>query len=119
MRMITGILNLICFALLLLKYPARIYHWDELNDRLQLLHKTISGLVCLTIGLHIGTILPYIGKVPAYVPVLGGLIVIVYLLLITLCHTMKDHEQKMHWHRIMSVCLLAVIVGHVVCAVII
>ena len=117
MRMITGILNLICLALLLMKYPARKYHLNELNARLQLLHKPVSGLVCLTIGLHIGTILAVIRKVPAVIPVLGGLIVIVYLLLVTLCHTMKEHEQKMHWHRIMSVCLLAVIIGHAVSAV--
>ena len=111
-KTLTGILNLILFATLLLKGPIRKYGSDELNSHFFKLHKPASGIVCLTIPLHLFFVWNTIPEHWLH-SIFGIIAAVEYLVLVTLCHTMKDQTEKMHWHRILSLLLLVLLASHV------
>ncbi|NCB32679.1 MAG: hypothetical protein EOM64_02150 [Erysipelotrichia bacterium] len=113
MKTVTGILNLVLFAILLLKGPIRKYGSRELNRFFFRLHKPVSGIVCLTVPVHLFYIWNAAGTYPLH-SFFGIAAAAEYLVLVTLCHTMKNQTVKMRWHRILSALLLALLAGHVI-----
>lgn len=117
---ITGIVALICYFLLVIKYPLRKLGLHDLNASLMKLHEAMSGLFFLAMIAHL--VLGLIFGLPAMIAnrvllaVCGFAALIISFILTAACHMTKDVKKKMYWHRWYSLILTVAIVIHVVCA---
>lgn len=114
MGIIFGFLSLICLILLLAKAVTRKLSLTKANRFLFRLHKPLSVLFLLFIILHLIFVFPVL-KERALFLTLSGLVLFALAILITLlCHTMKQPKIRLFWHRILSACLFAFAVIHLV-----
>ena len=113
---ITGIAALVCFILLVIKYPLRKLRLFSLNAFLMKLHEAASGIYFLAAIAHMITGFSLIRISPAALIVSGFAAFIISIVLIVACHMTKDVKKKMCWHRWYSLLMTAAIVVHVVCA---
>lgn len=114
MGIITGYLALICLLLLLAKFVTRRIHNDRLDRFFLKLHKPVSAAFVIMTVVHLLLTLPVFRTRSPAVILSGIAALIILILMITLCHSIKNGKEKMHWHRILSVILLLLAVVHIV-----
>ncbi len=114
MGIITGYLALIGLLLLLAKFVTRRIHNDRFDRFFLKLHKPISAAFVIITVIHLLLTFPVFRTRNLAVIVSGIAALIVLLLLITLCHCIKNGKEKMRWHRILSGILLLLAVVHIV-----
>ena len=110
---ITGIAALVCFVLLVIKYPLRKLRFFSLNSFLMKLHEAASGIYFLAAIAHIITGFSLIKTSPAALIVSGFAAFVISIVLIAACHMTKDVKKKMYWHRRYSLLMTAAIVIHI------
>lgn len=114
MGIVMGYICLICYILLAGKYVARKTERQRVNAFFLKLHKPVSCIFLLTCIIHLILVLPVLKGRDMLVTVSGMFCLGMILLLIILCHVIKEKKQKMFWHRLLTVVLLVMIVFHVV-----
>ena len=119
MRVILGLLTLICFLLLSVKYPLRKLGLHKLNGALMKLHEPASaglllaGLVLLDSDLvHLILCVRLFGQRGLLLLLSGLGVFIMCFVIIAACHMMKEPKQKMRWHRILSLITAILIAIH-------
>lgn len=115
MGIILGWLCLLTFLGLLAKAVTRKLGLNKANRVLMKLHKPLSVAFLVICVLHILFVLPVFQTRAFSIYATGVGIVVVSLLLILLCHVMtKGKAQQIRWHRILSVIMLFLAIGHIV-----
>lgn len=115
MGIILGFLCLFCFCLLITKALTRKLHLKKLDKFLMKAHKPVCAAFIIICILHIIFVLPVLKTRHMYVFLTGIATVVVMILLIVLCHIIKqDRSLKIRWHRILSAVMLLCIIGHIV-----
>lgn len=114
MGIVTGILSLLCFVLLSVKALTKRLHLEKTDKWLMKVHKMFSGLLFILCLLHIALVFPVLQNRDILVTVSGLAAVTFMILLIALCHMIKDVQKKMRWHRILDIAMLLCLIGHVV-----
>ena len=114
MGIVTGFLCIICFCMLAGKVLTRKCHFEKIDKILLRLHKPVSGILLVCVILHIAFVFPVIKSRGAFVSVLGVVAVILIVMLIALCHMMKNKKQRMKWHRILTIMIAVGIIGHMI-----
>lgn len=114
MGIVMGYICLICYILLAGKYVARKTERQRVNAFFLKLHKPVSCIFLLACIIHLILVLPVLKGRDMLVTVSGMFCLGMILLLIILCHVIKEKKQKMFWHRLLTVVLLVMIVFHVV-----
>ncbi len=110
---ITGIAALVCFILLVIKYPLRKLRLFSLNAFLMKLHEAASGIFFLAAIAHMITGFSLIKTSPAVLIVSGFAAFVISIVLIAACHMTKDEKKKMYWHRWYSLMTTAAVIVHV------
>lgn len=113
-----GFLCLICFLLLAAKIITRRCHLERMDRILMKLHKPVSGLFFVLCFLHIIFVSPVLRNRSAAVLITGIVSVVLMLLLICLCHMIKDKGKRMWWHRALTLLMVIGIANHIVTYVI-
>ncbi len=112
MGILFGILSLICFCLLSAKAVTAKLHLKKLDQILMELHKPVSGFLIITCFVHILFVVPVVKNRNVLVMISGIANVVFMILLIYLCHVIKDERKRMLWHRILTVFMAISIVVH-------
>lgn len=114
MGIITGYICLISFMVLALKFVARKAKFNRVNRFLQIIHKPVSCIFFATGVLHFIIVLPVLKGRNIFVTISGIIALAFAIVLVVLCHTIKNGQKKMHWHRMMTVLILMLLVVHVI-----
>lgn len=114
MGIVLGFVSLLCMILLLLKTVARKLEWERANGILWKIHKPICVGLVVGVLLHVLCILPVLENRSKWVQATGFVAVIFIIAIILFCHIIKKREQKLRWHRILSVGMLIAVVCHMV-----
>lgn len=112
MGILFGILSLICFGLLSAKAVTAKLHLIKMDKILMKLHKPVSGFLIITCLVHILCVVPILKNRNVLVIISGIVNVVFMVLLIYLCHVIKDKREKILWHRIMTVLMAIGIIVH-------
>lgn len=113
MRIFTGILALVCFLLLSLKYPLRKLGLHRLNAALMKFHEHASAGLLLAGLIHLILCIHRI-KVQGALLIFSGISVFVMsIVIIAACHMMKEPAQKMRWHRVLSLAAALLLALHI------
>lgn len=118
MGIFMGYISLLCFILLAGKYVVRKMKNHRVDRFFQILHKPVSCIFLSACAIHLAFVLPVLKERSRLVTVSGGIVFGIAILLILLCHLIKNGECKMFWHRVLTVVLLAGIIFHVIVYVI-
>ena len=108
----TGILCFICFCLLSAKAATAKLHFKKMDKMLIKIHKPVSVFLIITCFVHIFCVVPILKNRNLLVVILGIVSVTFMVLLICLCHVIKDRKKKILWHRIMTFLMAIGIIGH-------
>lgn len=108
----TGYLCVLSFLLMFVKLLSRTMKLKKADKFIMKLHVPASGVFCIALLVHLVLNLIFFKTGAAAAYLLGAAAAIVSLLLITLCHTMKDPKAKFRWHRILAVTMLLLIICH-------
>ena len=114
MGIILGYLCAVCFLLLAAKWITHRLHLTKVDKFFMRIHKPLSAAMILLCLVHFVVVIPVLQTRSLLVNVSGIVILAAVILLICLCHTIKDREKKMHWHRIFTFIILAGMVVHIV-----
>lgn len=114
MGIILGFISMICFLLLLAKALTRKLHFERADRFFMKIHKTVSAVFLIACILHVIFVVPVWKTRSIFLLLTGCFSVIAVVLLITLCHTIKERSNKLRWHRIFSVAALIVMVCHII-----
>lgn len=114
MGLIIGYVNLVCFLLLAGKYVTKKWKGDKADCFLRKVHKPLSCVFLLFCIIHLLCVSPVLRERNLLVTVSGCISLGIAILLIILCHTIKDGKKKMFWHRMLTMLLLAGLVLHIV-----
>lgn len=114
MGILTGYISLVSFILLAAKYVARKTKNHKIDHFLKVLHKPVSCIFLISSVLHLFLVLPVLKGRSLPVTVSGSISIVFAILLVLLCHIIRDGQKKMFWHRMMTVVLLAAVVLHVI-----
>lgn len=101
MGIFSGILCLICFCLLSAKAVTARLHLKKIDKILVKVHKTVSVFLVIICSVHIFYVVPLFKNRNLSVVVSGIIIVAFMVLLIFLCHVIKNRKKKIFWHRIL------------------
>ncbi len=112
MGIVLGYLCVICFLLLSMKAITKRCHFVKLDQILMKMHKPLSAAMLILVALHVVFVIPVVANRSLFVNISGISMVVVLLLLIFLCHTIKQKEKKMWWHRAMTIVGAVLMVGH-------
>ena len=112
MRIFFGILCVICFCLLSAKAVTARLHLKDMDQILMKLHKPASAFLIIASFIHIICVIPLLKNRNVLVAVSGIANVGFMVLLIYLCHAIKDKNKKMLWHRIMTILMAIGIISH-------
>lgn len=107
-----GILCVICFCLLSAKAVTARLHLKNMDQIMMKLHKPASAFLIISCFIHIICVVPLFKNRNLFVAVSGIANVVFMVLLIYLCHVIKDKKKKMLWHRIMTILMAISIIGH-------
>lgn len=107
-----GILCVICFCLLSAKAATTKLHLKKMDKILFKIHKPVSVLLVVICFIHIFYVVPVLKNRNLLVMVSGIIIVVFMVFLICLCHTIKDINKKVLWHRILAILMGIGITGH-------
>lgn len=114
MGIISGYVCLICFCLLAAKGITRKLHLRRVDSVLMKLHKPVSAILLLVFVLHVCTVFPVLRTRSLYVTAWGIVAALCMLLLIFLCHRIKEREKRLWWHRVLTFIMAVGILGHIV-----
>ncbi len=114
MGIVTGYICLISFMVLALKFVARKAKLNKVNRFLQIIHKPVSCIFFAAGVLHFIIVLPVLEGRNMFVTISGIIALAFAIVLVVLCHTIKNGQKKMHWHRMMTVLILMLLVVHVI-----
>lgn len=114
MGIVLGILCVICFLLLAMKMVTRKFHLQKIDVFLMRIHKPICVLLIVLCVLHVISVIPVLKNRSAAVISAGIIAIVGMLLLICLCHTIKEKQKRVHWHKIMTLFFAICIVSHIV-----
>lgn len=114
MGIVTGYICLISFMVLALKFIARKAKLNKVNRILQVIHKPVSCIFFAAGVLHFIIVLPVLKGRNMFVTISGIIALAFAIVLVVLCHTIKHGQKKMHWHRMMTVLILMLLVVHVI-----
>ncbi|MGN0366098.1 MAG: hypothetical protein ACI4E5_09225 [Suilimivivens sp.] len=114
MGIVFGCLCFVFFCVLAAKAATRRFHLEKADRFLMKLHKPASALLVISCFLHIVLVMPVWRNRDILVNITGIAGVIFMLLLIGLCHIIKDEKKKIFWHRALTVILAICVVGHMV-----
>ena len=112
MGILFGISCLICFCLLSAKAVTANLHLKKIDKILMKFHKPVSGFLIITCFVHILCVVPILKSRDVLVMISGIVNVVFMVLLICLCHVIKDKREKMLWHRILTILMAIGIIGH-------
>lgn len=112
MGILFGILCLICFGLLSAKAVTAKLHLKKMDKILMKFHKPVSAFLIITCFVHILYVLPILKNRDVFVMISGIVSVVFMVLLIYLCHVIKDEKKKILWHRILTVLMAISIIVH-------
>ena len=112
MRIVLGLLALVCFLLLAVKSPSRKLGLHTLNGALMKLHEPASAVLLLAGLIHLILCLRLFGQRSLLLPLSGLAVFIMCFVIIAACHMMKEPKQKMRWHRILSLITVILIAIH-------
>lgn len=112
MRIFLGYLCLICFCLLSAKAISARLHLQKADILLMKVHKLASGILVIACFLHILFVMTVLKYQSLFVIISGISTTFLIILLIYLCHMIKDQKEKMRWHRILTVFMAICIIGH-------
>ncbi len=114
MGIVTGYICLVSALLLMLKFIARILHWNYLNRCLMKIHRYV-GFAFIAVSLvHLLLVLPVLRMRMAVITVSGILALVIGAMLIILCEFMKNRKKELKFHRVFSAVILCMAVIHVV-----
>lgn len=108
-----GILCLICFGLLSAKAVTAKLHFKKMDRILMKFHEPVSAFLVITCLVHIIYVVPVLKNRDMLVMISGIVNVVFMVLLICLCHVIKDKREKMFWHRILTVLMAISIIVHI------
>lgn len=112
MGIFSGILSLICFCLLASKVLSAKLRFKKVDKLLMKVHKPISVFLIITCFVHILSVVPIL-KNRNLLVVISGIVNIAFMvLLIYLCHRIKERKKKILWHRILTILMAISIIGH-------
>lgn len=112
MGIFSGILCLICFCLLSAKAATAKLHLKKMDKMLIKVHKPVSVFLIITCFVHIFYVVPILKNRNSLVVISGIVSVAFMVLLIFLCHAIKDRKKKILWHRILTILMAIGIIGH-------
>lgn len=112
MGIIFGILCVICFCLLSAKAVTARLHLKNMDQIMMKLHKPASAFLIIVCFIHIICVVPLFKNRNLLVAVSGIANVVFMVLLIYLCHVIKDKNKNLLWHRIMTILMVIGIIGH-------
>lgn len=107
-----GILCLIFFGLLSAKAATAKLHLKKLDKILFKAHKPVSALLIITCIIHIFYVAPLLKNRSLPVMISGIATIGFMVLLICLCHMIKDRKKKLLWHRIFTILMAIGIIWH-------
>ncbi len=113
MGILTGYISAVLFLLLCAKYITKRINRPSADALLRRLHKPASGLFLIFCILHIWFVIPVLDKRNITVICSGIAVMSMAVVLIVMCHRIKDAEKKMLWHRRLSIMVLAVLLVHI------
>ena len=89
-----------------------VCHFIKLDQILMKMHKPLSVAMLILVAFHVVFVIPVVANRSLFVNISGISMVVVLLLLIFLCHTIKQKEKKMWWHRALAIVGAVLMVGH-------
>lgn len=107
-----GILCVICFCLLSAKAVTARLPLKNMDQILMKLHKPASAFLIIACFIHIICVVPLLKNRNVLVVISGIANLVFMVLLIYLCHTIKDKNKNLLWHRIMTIFMAIGIIGH-------
>lgn len=113
MGILFGILCLICFGLLSAKAVTAKLYLKKMDIILMKFHKPVSAFLIIMCFVHILYIVPVLKNRDMLVMISGIVNVVLMVLLICLCHVIKDKKKKILWHRILTVLMAIGIIVHI------
>ena len=114
MGIILGYLCAICFILLAGKAITHRCHFTKLDKVLMRLHKPLSAVMLVLSIVHFIVVIPVLQTRSMLVNLSGIAMLVVVILLIGLCHMIKQREKRMWWHRCLTIVIAVLLVGHIV-----
>lgn len=114
MGIILGYLCAICFILLAGKAITHRCHFTKLDKVLMRLHKPLSAVMLVLSIVHFIVVIPVLQTRSMMVNLSGFAMLVVVILLIGLCHMIKQREKRMWWHRCLTIVIAVLLVGHIV-----
>jgi len=115
--MIVGYITLVCFILLVIKYPLRKLGLNKANAYLMKIHEPAScGVVLGGLFLFVKGLIKNKGKRPISI-IFGIIAYVVDFVLITACHITKNPTKKMRDHRMFSLLASIFTFLHTVCVI--
>lgn len=114
MGIATGFLCIICFVLLAAKALTRKWRLEKMDKFLMRLHKPVSVLLLVYCILHMIFVLPVIQNRSVFVLISGVVAFILILMLIILCHVIKNKKLRIRWHRVLTVLIVIGLAGHMI-----
>lgn len=114
MGILTGYISLVCFILLAAKFVAKRTGSHKADHYLKILHKPVSCIFFISSILHLFLVFPVLKGRSLPVTISGSSSIVFAVLLVLLCHIIRDGHKKMFWHRMMTAALLAVVILHVI-----
>ncbi len=114
MGVITGYLCLAFMLFLMLKFLSRKFQWKTVNAVLMKFHKYAAALFLVVSVLHFVLVVSVLRSRMPVIAVSGSLAVVFGVLLVILCHVMKDRRKELVFHRMLSVLIVCMAVIHMV-----
>ena len=112
MGIFTGILCFICYCLLAAKAATAKLHIKKMDKLLMKVHKPVSVSLLIICFVHIFCVIPVLKNRNLLVVISGIVSVVFMILLIFLCHAIKDRKKKILWHGILTIFMATGIIGH-------
>lgn len=109
---VLGYISLICFCLLAVKWITRMLHFEKVDKFFLKIHKKVSVLFLLSCVLHIAFVFSVFKTRSVAVLITGIGVVAAVVLLIVLCHIVKEKSSRLRWHRILTAVTSLFLIGH-------
>lgn len=112
MGIFSGILCVICFCVLSAKAATARLNLKKADNMLMKAHKPVSAFLIIVFLTHIFNVVALLKNRSLSVAFSGTVTAVLMVLLICLCHIIKDQTKKMIWHRIFTVLMAIGIIVH-------
>ena len=112
LRTATGMVCTGTYALLYVKFFTKRLRLQKADRAVMKMHEAVSGTFFLSMLIHAACNIVSVQRGMKAAYWLGSSAAISSIVLIALCHMMKDPEEKYKWHLILASGTLALIAGH-------